>query len=181
MLGLKGLRGVVAALVFAALPSVAGAAEPPTASISTDVASVAPTGGQVVLTVTAPPADSCTLRVSPSLPGWPITVQPCGGEMKKTATLPADTDTADRTFSFSAMVRTGTTEVPTGIAPVRQTHQIRVAIFGDSLMWETIVEMENILGRTTAAPVTWNAYPGTDLCQYADNIKKVAVKNSLIL
>ena len=174
MLAGKRLWCIVVTLLLTAVPSVAGAAELSTASVSTDVASVAPTGGQVVVTLTSTSADSCTLRVTPSLPGWPITVAPCDGAITRNVSIPADADTMDRVYAFKAKVTTGATTAATNAALVTQQHRIRVAAFGDSVMYQAVLVMSDILGRTTAAALNWTAFPGLVMCQITPFVKNVS-------
>ncbi|MEI8050914.1 MAG: hypothetical protein WCI12_05720, partial [Actinomycetes bacterium] len=162
------------ALMLTAVPSVAGGADSSAPSVSTDIASVAPTGGQIIVTLRSASAESCTLRVTPSLPGWPITVAPCDGDVTRNVSIPADDDTMDRTYSFKAKVTTGATKVATNAARVTQQHRIRVAAFGDSEMYQAVLVMSDILGRTTAAALNWTAFPGLVMCQITPFVKDVS-------
>jgi hypothetical protein len=80
----------------------------------------------------------------------------------------------DRTYSFKAKVTTGATKVATNAALVTQQHRIRVAAFGDSLMYEAGTAMAGIVHHARAAPLALTAFPAMSMCGLIPSIKSVS-------
>lgn len=149
------LRAATLAAFVLAVGSVAGAAivKPTVVSVTATPTSLLSAGGTVNLSIKDRHATRCTIKASPTIPGFPKTVRCSSGRASTTASVPTNTTASSKTIRFTVIAKSSGEKSRTRAASVSEAA-------GQGAIGATL-EVEDSTGSTLAVTMTQVIDPAT--------------------